>query len=195
MHGKPGTVYAAFSYAEFESAVLRACREIDPSLLTPRSDVDGDITRIEGELTELEIKETRAKARLAKAKDADIEEIAIEQLATIKRERRELVKALDGLKAQKTSEPAAQMQLVHKLIDNPGEDAERTRIMVRGLIAALVEIICVYIQRKGHKQRRCWVLIKYKTGLWRKLFLQGGISVTMPDESPSLDIPSGGGWE
>jgi DNA invertase Pin-like site-specific DNA recombinase/urease gamma subunit len=197
MHGVPGSVYAGFSYNEFERGILRACREIDPDLLTPPSDVDEEIAQAAAELAELALKTERAKDRLKKAKDAETEEIVTEQLADLKKEQRRLEKHLDDLKGRKVTAPAEQMKKVHDLIDmmEQAEDKEKVRTIIRGLIRVLVENIGVYIQRRGHKGRRCWVLVEFKAGLWRKLLLYKGNVVTIADDDPTLNIPEGGGWK
>ena len=199
MQGTPGSVYISFPYQRFEDAILGCCRGIVPALLTPPSDVDEDIEQCEAALKENHLRIERGRARLARAKDAETEEVVTEQLAELKRERKELEKTLDEFKAKRTAAPQEQMAKAHTFIDllakATGEERERLRTMIRALVASLVSKIGVYIQAKSHKQRRCWVFMRFKSGLVRKmLILKDGVVSVDDEDDTTLNIPQGGGW-
>jgi DNA invertase Pin-like site-specific DNA recombinase len=197
MQGKPGSTYYAFRYDPFERAILGVCRQINPSLVVPPSDVDQDIADCEAELAEAAAKVVRAKERLARAKDAETEEVVTEQLAGLRRHQKELEKRLDELKTRKTTQPAEQLAKLHTLIDAlaTAEDKDKVRTLIRALIGSLVSRINVYIQAKGHKQRRCWGLVQFKTGLFRKILIMRNNTVCLPDEDPTMSVPEGDGWK
>lgn len=196
---KPGYINWEFPYPVFEAGVLKACRELSPSLLMPRTPAADLVAELEAELKEHGLKIDRAKGRLQKAKDEAEEEAAHERYAGLIRQRKELEGKLDEAKTKVSSQPSEQLHQLHNLLDqmDKAEDKVQFRNLVRGLVHALVSRIDFFQQRRGTRgkyERRCWVWVTFNSGLVRKLLVEGAGVMTVADECPNWNVTTAGGW-
>jgi hypothetical protein len=116
-----------------------------------------------------------------------------EQLVALKRER----KALEGLLARQANGPSEQHHALRTCLDalEGATDKEKARQQVKMLLAGPVEKVGVYITAKGYRRRACFVVVKYRTGLFRRIVIApDGTAVTVADGTAGLEIPLPEGW-
>lgn len=199
--GKPGAApLILYRYAGFETALLKACREIKPESLAPKNPQAEEVANLEARLQDLQAKKGRAQKRYDEAKDEAAEEVAVEQLTRITRSIKETETDLDKARAAVSTQPQAQMaelQSLLKILESP-EATPETRVMARALINSLVTKIMVYIQRNGRYRRRAWVWVYFFDGSRRKIFIdENGLTVTIKEDEAATDfkVTQPPGWE
>jgi hypothetical protein len=119
------------------------------------------------------------------------------ELVALKRERKALEGRLEGLLARQANGPSEQQHALRTCLDalQGAGDTEKARQQIKMLLAGLVEKIGVYIAAKGYRRRACFVVVKYRTGLFRRIVIApDGTAVTVADGTPGLDVPLPEGW-
>jgi DNA invertase Pin-like site-specific DNA recombinase len=185
--------WVGFRYPAFESAMLRACREIDPATLAPADQGAEEVRACEGRYQEACHKEERAQSRLDRAADADEEEALAGALVRAVRARKQAEKELETARSKVCAQPARQMERLKVLLSKNPADRQR----IKGLIATLVRRIEVLIQRRGARERRCWATVYFYSGAVRQMMISGsGAALTWScgDKEAGMVVEGEEGW-